>query len=184
MAKQFPAFEAPHVRLIEDSHVYFVATAAEDGRVNVSPKGRDSLRVLGPNRIAWLNLTGSGNETAAHLRRVNRMTLMWCSFEARPVILRAYGAARTIHKGEGGWDDLHALFPADPGARQVFDMAVDLVQTSCGYAVPFMDFAGDRDVLRDWAEGKGEAGVEAYWRAKNVSSIDGFDAGMPVPAGS
>ena len=179
MAKQFAAFEPSHVALIEASHVYFVATAAEDGRVNLSPKGRDSLRVLGPNRLAWRNLTGSGNETAAHLRRVNRMTVMWCSFEARPVILRAYGTATTVHHGEAGWEALDALFPRDPGARQVFDVAVDLVQTSCGYAVPIMDFRAERDTLLTWAEAKGEAGVAAYWRERNRASIDGFDTGLP-----
>src|SRR6476661_9697368 len=147
MAKQFASLEAPHVALIEESAIFFVATAAEDGHVNLSPKGRDSVRVAGPNRILWRNLTGSGNETAAHLRRVNRMTLMWCSFTTRPVILRAYGTASVTHAGEPGWEDLNALFPPDLGARQVFDVAVDLVQTSCGYAVPFMDFRAERDTL-------------------------------------
>ena len=179
MAKQFPAFEPTHVALIESSPIFFVATAAEDGRVNVSPKGRDSLRVVGPNRILWRNLTGSGNETAAHLARVNRMTLMWCAFNGRPVILRAYGTATALHKGEGDWAALDALFEADPGARQIFEVAVDLVQTSCGYAVPLMDFASERDVLAKWSEDKGEAGVAAYWQEKNRRSIDGFDTGMP-----
>ncbi len=180
MAKQFQGFEPPHVALVEASHVYFVATAAEDGRVNLSPKGRDSLRILGPNRVVWRNLTGSGNGTAAHLLKVNRMTLMWCSFETRPVILRAYGTATTIHPGEANWEALDGMFPPDLGARQVFDMAVDLVQTSCGYAVPFMDHRAERDTLQTWAEAKGESGVTAYWQERNRRSIDGFDTGLPI----
>ena len=148
--------------------------------MNLSPKGRDSLRVLGPNRLAWRNLTGSGNETAAHLLRANRMTVMWCSFTTRPLILRAYGTATVTHHGEPGWDDLNGLFPPEPGARQVFDMTVDLVQTSCGYAVPFMDFRAERDTLEKWAEDRGPEGVAAYWQQKNRQSIDGFPTGLPA----
>ena len=180
MAKQFPSFDAAHEAFIAQQHIYFVATAAPDGHVNLSPKGRDSLRVLGPNRLAWRNLTGSGNETAAHLLRANRMTVMWCSFTTRPLILRAYGTATVTHHGEPGWDDLNSLFPPEPGARQVFDMTVDLVQTSCGYAVPFMDFRAERDTLEKWAEDRGPEGVAAYWQQKNRQSIDGFPTGLPA----
>ena len=179
MAKQFPGFEAQHQAFVAEQPIYFVATAAPDGHVNVSPKGRDSLRILGPNRLLWQNLTGSGNETAAHLLRANRMTVMWCSFTTRPLILRAYGTATVTHRGEPGWDALDALFPPDLGARQVFDMTVDLVQTSCGYAVPFMDFRAERDTLEKWAEDKGPQGIEAYWQQKNRQSIDGFPTGLP-----
>ena len=179
MAKRFPAFEPAHQAFVADQPIYFVATAAPDGHVNVSPKGRDSLRILGPNRLVWQNLTGSGNETAAHLLRANRMTVMWCSFTTRPLILRAYGTATVTHKGEPGWDDLDALFPPDLGARQVYDMTVELVQTSCGYAVPFMDFRAERDTLEKWAEDKGPDGIEAYWQQKNRQSIDGFPTGLP-----
>ena len=112
--------------------MFFVATAAPDGRVNLSPKGMDSLRVAGPNRILWRNLTGSGNETAGHLKALNRITLMWCSFALRPLILRAYGSARTISPVDADWAELNRRFPRGPGARQIFDVAVDLVQTSCG----------------------------------------------------
>ena len=179
MAKQFDAFEPAHEAFIADQPVFFVATAAPDGHVNVSPKGRDSLRVLGPNRLVWRNLTGSGNETAAHLLRANRMTVMWCSFTTRPLILRAYGTATVTHHGEPGWDEMNALFPPDLGARQVFDVSVELVQTSCGYAVPFMDFRAERDTLAKWAETKGEDGVAAYWQEKNRQSLDGFETGLP-----
>lgn len=178
MAKQFDGFDAGHTRFIAAQPMFFVATAAAEGRVNLSPKGMDSLRVLGPNRLIWLNLTGSGNETAAHLAEDPRMTVMWCSFEARPLILRAYGAARLTHHGAPGWDALYGHFPATPGARQVCEMDVDLVQTSCGYAVPLMDLRAPRETLRSWAEKKGPAGVAAYWTEKNGASIDGKPTGI------
>jgi hypothetical protein len=178
MAKQFPALTDDHTSLIAAQHMFFVGTAAADGRVNISPKGRDSLRVMRPNRIIWLNLTGSGNETAGHIARVNRMTLMWCSVTTRPVILRVYGTAAVIHRGQPGWDDLCGHFPPDAGARQIYDMTIDLVQTSCGYAVPLMDHVADRDTLRDWAVKKGDA-IPAYWAEKNRQTIDGFPTGMP-----
>lgn len=178
MAKQFPAFEADHLRLIAESPLFFVATAAEDGRVNLSPKGQDSLRVAGPNRVLWRNLTGSGNETAAHLRLVNRMTLMWCSFTKRPVILRAYGSARTVTPADAEWDELNAQFPEALGARQIYDVTVDLVQTSCGYAVPMMETVSQRDTLTRWAEGQGPEGIRAYWDKKNRTTIDGFATGI------
>src|SRR5262249_38178185 len=121
---------------IESQKVFFVATAAPEGRVNVSVKGMDTLRVLEPNRIVWLNLTGSENETAAHLVESPRMTLMWCSFEARALVLRAYGNAKVFHPRAIAWPDLISLFPPLPGARQVLDVDVDLVMTSCGFGVP------------------------------------------------
>ena len=178
MAKQFDALTADHIGFIEASQIYFVATAAATGRVNVSPKGMDSLRVLGPNRIAWLNVTGSGNETAGHLRDTNRMTLMWAGFEKRPLILRAYGTARTLHPGDADWPALAAGLPDLPGARQIYDVAIEMVQTSCGYAVPYFDFAGERDTLKRWAETKGEDGIHAYWDEKNRTTIDGADTGI------
>ncbi|WP_300055829.1 pyridoxamine 5'-phosphate oxidase family protein [uncultured Roseobacter sp.] len=173
MAKQFDSLSDLLTRFIEAQHIFFVGTAGPEGRVNVSPKGMDSLRVLGPNRIAWRNLTGSGNETAGHLAQINRMTLMWCGFEAKPMILRTYGTARTLHPRDADFAELNALFPASPGARQIYDVAIDLVQTSCGFAVPFMDYVGERDVLKDWAEGKGAEGVAEYWETRNQQTIDG-----------
>ena len=174
MATQFDHISDAHRAFIEAQHIFFVATAAPDGRVNVSPKGMDSLRLLGPNRIVWLNLTGSGNETAAHLARANRMTLMWAGFQARPMIIRAYGSARLHHPGEAGWDALPKALTGQLGARQVFDMQVDILQTSCGYGVPFFDYRGERDVLKNWAEDRGEDGLRRYWHERNARSIDGF----------
>jgi hypothetical protein len=173
VAKPFPGFTDEHRRFVAEQQIFFVATAAPTGRVNLSPKGMDSLRILSPNRLIWLNVTGSGNETAAHLAEAPRMTVMWCSFTTRPMILRAYGDARTIAKGAPDWQDLQRHLPDLPGARQIFDLRIDLVQTSCGYAVPFMDFRAPRDTLRDWAEKKGPDGITAYWSEKNAFSIDG-----------
>lgn len=179
MAKQFDHIEDDHRRFIEDQHIFFVGTAAPDGRVNVSPKGMESLRVLGPNRIAWLNLTGSGNESAGHLRESPRMTLMWCSFTTRPLILRAYGTARAIHEGDADWDEMTALFPAQRSARQVFDMQVDMVQTSCGYAVPFMDYVDERDTMPKWVAARSDADLRQYWIDKNATTLDGRPTGVP-----
>jgi hypothetical protein len=179
MARQFPALTDDQVAFIGGQHVFFVATAAETGRVNLSPKGMDSLRVAAPDRILWRSVTGSGNETAGHLLKNPRMTLMWCSFDTRPLILRVYGTATAVHAADPGFPALNALFPNDPGARQVYDVTVDLVQTSCGYAVPLMDKPRERDVLKKWSAAKDEAAIRAYWAEKNRSTIDGFPTGMP-----
>jgi len=180
MAKQFDSIEAAHRTFIEEQHLFFIGSAAPDGRVNVSPKGMDSLRVLGPNRIAWMNLTGSGNETAGHLKAINRMTLMWCSFTTRPLILRCYGKAQVLHPGDSGWEALADLFPAHRSARQIFDVSVDLVQTSCGYAVPFMDYQSERDTMQKWVDDKSDAEIRAYWQEKNQQTIDGLPTDVPV----
>lgn len=181
MAKFFEMIETAHASFIADQHVFFVGTAAETGRVNVSPKGMDALRVLGPNRIVWRNLTGSGNETAGHLGQVNRMTLMWCSFEKRPMILRCYGTARTIHPRDNDWDSLNAHFEPAIHARNIFDVSVEQVQSSCGYSIPFMDFVGERDTLDQWAASKGEDGIRTHWAESNQQTIDGFPTGMTEP---
>ena len=178
MAKQFQQIEDDHRAFIEAQHIFFVASAAPDGRVNLSPKGMDSLRVAGPRRILWRNHTGSGNETAGHLLQSNRITLMWCGFEKRPLILRAYGTARTLHPRDADWSALSAGFADAPGVRQIFDVSVDLVQTSCGYAVPYFDYAGERDTLMRWAETKDAEGLAAYWDEKNRTTIDGAPTGI------
>ncbi len=183
MAQQYSEISDRLADFIARQHVFFVATAARDGRVNVSPKGLDSLRVLGPNRVVWLNGTGSGNETAAHLLDTNRITLMFCSFERQPLILRLYGAATEVQPDQPAWAELESLFPPMLGARQMFDVDVELVQTSCGYGVPFMEFAGERPLMHQWAEKKGPDGLEAYHQEKNLVSIDGFPTGLRTAAG-
>lgn len=173
MGKQYDSLSPSLKTFIEDQKIFFVATAAPDGRVNVSPKGMNSLRVLSPNKVLWLNVTGSGNETAAHLLEHPRMTLMWCAFEGRPNILRLYGNAKTYHPRDEGWEELLALFPALPGTRNIFELEVDLVQTSCGMAVPYFDYVGERDDLKTWATNKGSEGIQSYWQEKNQTSLDG-----------
>ena len=131
-----------------------------------------------PNTLTWLNLTGSGNETAAHLLDVNRMTIMWCAFEGLPQILRVYGSATTIHPRDSAWAECVELIPPPVGARQYFQMTIDLVQTSCGYAVPLMDYQEDRQVLTKWAEKRGDDGIRDYWEEKNQRSLDGAATGI------
>ncbi|MDJ1485083.1 pyridoxamine 5'-phosphate oxidase family protein [Cytophagaceae bacterium YF14B1] len=178
MGKQFAEIDASTREFIENQKIFFVGTAAPDGRVNVSPKGMDTLRILGSNRVVWLNLTGSGNETAAHLQESNRMTLMFCAFEGKPNILRLYGTASMIYAKDDTWTDLITLFPPIAGARQIIDVSVDLVQSSCGMAVPFMDFQSEREELMHWAEKQGPEKIEEYWSRKNRYSIDGKPTGM------
>jgi len=174
MAEQFSSLSPDLIDWIGQQHVYFVATAARHGRVNLSPKGQDSLRVVDGNQLLWMNLTGSGNETAAHLLDSNRMTLMWCAFEGLPRILRVYGRADTIHPRDPDWEACAGMITPTTGTRQYFRVHVDLVQTSCGYAVPFMDFREDREVLTNWADKRGPEGIRDYWVEKNQVSIDGL----------
>lgn len=173
MANQFDALNDTLIKFVEAQHMFFCATAGPEGRVNISPKGMDSLRVMGPNRIIWRNLTGSGNETAGHLAQINRMTLMWCSFTAKPMIMRVYGSAKTLHPRDPEFGALNDNFPPSDGARQIYDMSIDLAQTSCGYAVPFMEFKEERSVLKTWTDNKGPQGIADYWAQRNQQTIDG-----------
>ena len=178
MSEQFPQLEDTHRQFIAQQHIYFVGTAGAKGMVNVSPKGMDSLRVLDSSSVAWLNLTGSGNESAAHVLENGRMTIMFCSFDRQPLILRLYGTARVVHPRDEQWQELLTLFPAMPGARQVFILDIALVQTSCGYAVPHYEFQSDRQTLVNWSEKSSPQELEQYWREKNTSSLDGRDTGI------
>jgi len=180
MGQRSTALTTEQIRFIGEQRLFFVGTATADSRVNVSPKGMDSLRVLGDTRVVWLNLTGSGNETAAHVQRSPRMTLLFCAFEGKASILRLYGSAQLIQCGEPGWGDLFPLFEPLPGARQIFDLRVELVQTSCGMAVPRYAYQGDRQDLSRWAARKGMEGLARYWKRKNRRSLDGLPA--PIPA--
>lgn len=178
MAKRYAELDDKLRRFIAAQKLFFVGTAAAEGHVNVSPKGMDSLRVLSPNRVVWLNVTGSGNETAAHLLEHPRITLMFCAFEGEAMILRVYGKALAYHPRDPQWNELVALFPPVPGARQIVDIEVDLVQTSCGTAVPFFDYRGEREQLNDWAIKKGAEGIRQYWQDKNQVSLDGKPTGI------
>jgi hypothetical protein len=184
MAKFFDTL-TPELRdFVARQHVFFTGTAAAEGRVNVSPKGMDTLRVIDERTLAYVDLTGSGAETAAHVRASGRLTIMLCAFEGPPMILRVYGTGR-LHPRGG--DDYARLLAAhwggieSPGARQIVVLDADLVQTSCGYAVPHMSFVDDRPSLVNWASAKGEDGLVAYRAEKNRQSLDGLPTGLGEP---
>lgn len=181
MAKFYESLDAGLTRFIQEQRIFFVASAplTAEGHVNLSPKGHDCLRILGPNRAAYLDLTGSGNETSAHLRENGRLTFMFCAFDGAPRILRLFGRGRVVLPQDADWAELSPLFPTYPGTRQIIVIDIQQVQTSCGYAVPLFEYVKERDTLERWAEAKGEDGIEAYWREKNVCSLDG----LPTPLG-
>lgn len=174
MAKFYNKITSRIQKFIEAQKIFFVATAPNDGRINLSPKGMDSFRVIEENRVLWLSVTGSGNETAAHLLENGRITIMFCSFEGAPNILRLYGNGKEVKKGDETWNELISLFPETPGTRQIFDIHIETAQTSCGMSIPFFDYKGERRELNDWAAEKGKDGIKEYWREKNQSSIDGL----------
>jgi hypothetical protein len=178
MAKFYDKLTPRLQKFIELQKIFFVATAPEEGRINLSPKGMDSLRVIDENRVLWLNVTGSGNETAAHLLYNPRITLMMCSFEGAPNILRIYGKGKAIHPNDVEWSKYIDLFPETPGSRQIFDISVESAQTSCGMSIPYFDYKGERKELNEWAKDKGETGIQQYWQDKNLTSIDGKPTGL------
>jgi hypothetical protein len=164
---------------IDEQPMFFVATAPRDGHVNVSPKGLDTLRVLGPRKVVYLDLTGSGVETIAHLTENGRITLMWCAFSGNPRVARVHGTGHVRPFGSAAFDALASHFPELPGRRSIIEIDVDRVSTSCGYAVPLMHYEGQRDRLLDWAVAKGDDGLVSYWGNKNAESIDGLP-GLPA----
>jgi hypothetical protein len=181
LAKQFPRIEPAHRAFIQRQRVFFTASAAAGTRVNVSPRGTDALRVLDASTVAYLDRTGSGNETAAHLRADGRLTLMFCAFAGPPMIMRLYGRGRVLRHGGAEYARLlaEAFGGEEPvGARQIVVQDVELVQTSCGYGVPLFDYVGERESLTRWSEARGEAGLEEYRREKNARSIDGLPTGL------
>lgn len=178
MARTFPELNAAQIELIRTLHIFFVASAPQEGRVNLSPKGMDTFRVLDPRRVGYLDATGSGNETAAHLLQNGRITIMFCTFEGPPMILRIYGTGRTVRAHDAEWAELRPAFgPPLAGERQIILIDVGSVQTSCGFGVPLYDYKAERTQLTTWAEHKGPDGVVAYRNEKNVFSIDGLPTG-------
>ncbi|WCL53701.1 pyridoxamine 5'-phosphate oxidase family protein [Gimibacter soli] len=179
MAEFFDEISDKLADFIADQPMFFTATACATGRINLSPKGMDTFRVLGPKLCGYLDLTGSGNETAAHLKHDGRLTFMFNSFTRNPMILRLYGRGRVVRPHHTEFAALAAQFPADmAGARQIVLMDVESVQTSCGYAVPEMELKTVRPTLVKWAETKGAETVTEYQARKNVTSIDGFPTGL------
>lgn len=181
MAKQFPRLEPHHHDFIADQHIFFTASAAPTGRVNISPRSTDMFRVLSDNAVMYLDRTGSGNETAAHLRADGRLTIMFCALAGPPLIMRLYGLGRVIHRESAEFKErLREYFGGDAplGARQMVHLDFDLVQTSCGYGVPLFDYLEERPQMDAWASAKGVDGIEHYWREKNQTSLDGLPTGL------
>jgi hypothetical protein len=171
------ALDEPLITWIGEQHLFFVATAPTDGgHVNLSPKGHDALRVLDDRTVAYLDLTGSGAETIAHTRQNRRMTIMLCAFEGPPRILRLYGQGTAHPLGSVRYDELVDRFEPIVGARAIVELAIERVQTSCGYSIPFMDYREERPTLQQWAARKGEEGLRDYRAGKNAQSIDGLPA--------
>lgn len=177
MGTEYPTINAYLADFIAKQPMFFVATAAAEGHVNVSPKGgAGTLVVVDDRTVAYLDLTGSGSETIAHVRAVNRITLMWCAFEGAPNIVRVHGTARVITRDSDEWAEWSARFPDTPGARAVFVVTAERVSDSCGMSVPYLDYVGDRDDLNRWAVSRGEAALVEYRGRKNLESIDGLPA--------
>lgn len=174
MAKFFPALTAEHRAFVARQPVFFVATAAADARINLSPKGMDSFRVLDDATVAYLDVAGSGNETNAHLLADGRITIMFCAFDNPALIFRIYGHGHAVLPEDAEWNALHARFTPLPGTRQIFVVAVDEVQTSCGWGVPHMTFDRERQTLNKYNATHDEP-VTAV-------SIDGLPARVPAPA--
>ncbi len=173
MSKFFEALSPIHQTFIAAQPMFFIATAPASGRINLSPKGMDTFRCLSATRVGYLDLTGSGNETAAHVLENGRVTVMFCSFGPNPLILRIYGDGDVIAPDHPEWDELLERFPPTKGVRQIMTIAVTSVQTSCGYAVPEMTLVAERTRLTRWAEKKGDAALAAYRANNNQRSIDG-----------
>jgi len=181
MGRTYDAIDDTLAALLRAQHVFFVATAplAADGHVNLSPKGLDSFAVLDPGTVAYLDLTGSGVETIAHVRENGRITLLFCAFEGPPRLVRLYGRGRVIAAGDHGFAEAAQRFPAYTSARAVIEVALDRIADSCGYGVPRYHYEGERDQLLEWAVRKGPEGVAAYRDERNTASIDGLPGLTP-----
>lgn len=179
MAKFYDAIPEELKAFMEAQHIFFVATAPEAGRISLSPKGMDTFRVIDEQTVAYLDVTGSGNETSAHLEENGRITVMFCSFGPKPLILRLYGHGEVVRLDSADWEAWYGHFNPEPGARQVMVIRVDSLQTSCGYGVPQYDLVGERETMRKWCEAKGDAELAQYRLENNVESIDGLPTGWP-----
>lgn len=173
MADFFDELSDKHIAMIAKQPVFFVATAAADARINLSPKGYDAFRVIAPSRVAYLDLGGSGNETHAHLAADGRITIMFCNFAQPALILRIYGRGKPVLPQDDVWDELAERFTLFPGTRQIFDIAIESVQTSCGWGVPFMSLEGERETLKK-AHRQSDPGEWEAKTAKRIASIDGL----------
>ena len=181
MAKFYPSLTPELIHFIEEQKMFFTATAPTEGRINLSPKGIDTFRCLNEQTVGYLDLTGSGNETSAHLEENGRMTIMFCSFSEKPLILRLYGQGKVIRPRDKKWGEFSDQFPTYEGERQIIILTVTSVQTSCGFGVPIYEHQKNRDTLIEWAKKKGETGIYDYWQQKNQESIDGLPTKLLEP---
>jgi hypothetical protein len=181
MGKLFDAITSDHEAFIRKQHIFFVGSAPleADGHVNLSPKGHDVFRIFSPTQVGYLDLTGSGNETSAHLMENGRITFMFVAFDGAPMILRLYGTGRVVLPDTPEWEELATHFDLLPGARQIIMADLHAVKTSCGFSIPFYDYKEERDTLKKWAVQRGDSLVD-YHREKNASSMDG----LPTPLGN
>lgn len=181
MAKQFSSIDDRLRDFIARQHIFFTASATAGSRVNVSPRETLCLRITSPNTAIYLDRTGSGNETSAHMKADGRLTIMFCAMAGPPMILRLYGHGRIIHRSSPEYRELlHGHYAGDEplGARQIVWLDIDLVQTSCGFGVPLFGYEGERPSLDQWAKAKGPDAIEEYWREKNTLSMDGLPTGL------
>ena len=186
MGKFYPTLEETHKEFILKQHLFFIATAplSEQGRINLSPKGLDCFRILPDGRVGYMDLISSGNETSAHTLENGRITFMFCSFEGYPNILRLYGKGFAAIRGTPEWNQYEKHFTIFPSTRQLILADIDLVQTSCGFGVPLFSFEGNRDIHFEWAEKKGESGLQNYMIEKNSTSLDGLQTNIGLNRGS
>jgi hypothetical protein len=180
MGKFHDSIKPAHAAFIEKQHIFFVATAplSADGRINLSPKGLDCFKVLSEHKVAYMDLISSGNETSAHTLENGRITIMFCSFEGAPNILRLYGKGFAVLPGADEWKKYSSHFKIYPSTRQIIVADIDLVQTSCGFGVPLYDYTGERDIHFEWAEKKGADGLHEYVQQNNLKSLDGLPTNL------
>lgn len=181
MAKFYTELNNGLKQFIAAQHVFFNASAPNEGRINLSPKGLDTFRILNDKLVAYLDLTGSENETAAHVAENGRLTLMFCSFEDKPSILRLYGKGRVVFPRDPEWQELHSQFPTIPGERQIVLLDIESIMTTCGFAVPLFEFKGQRTLLPDWSCKMGEERLNEYRHERNLKSIDGLPTHLEGP---
>lgn len=182
MGRAFDSITDQMRSFVEQQHVFFVSTApSTDGRVNVSPKGYDSFRILDDHRVCYLDITGSGSETIAHIRDNGRITFMFCAFTGKPNIVRFYGQGAVVWPNDDEWQALRGLFDDQPGVRAIITADIDRTSTSCGYSVPFMDFVEERTRLTEHWDGKPDHELDEYRTKKNTTSIDGLPSIDPPP---
>jgi hypothetical protein len=183
MAKQFEALNSDLRDFIQRQNIFFVSSATADSRVNISPREISALRIIDDHSVIYLDRTGSGNETAAHMLADGRLTIMFCSFSGPPQIMRLYGTGTSVGWENPEFEELISKYYGGViplGTRQIIRLEFDLVQTSCGYGVPLFDYKGERAAIENWHDNKGPDGIQSYWEQKNLSSMDGLPTGLKL----